>query len=75
MGIYNKVLVALDIAADMDTVMARARAVAPGAEVAVWYHPQNPSEAMLQPVSLRGHAFGFAFCVSLLVLLLWRLAG
>jgi universal stress protein A len=55
MAVYNKVLVALDIAADMDTVMARARAVAPGAEIAVvhvleaayFYYGMEPGIGML----------------------------
>lgn len=46
----------------------------PGAEVAVWYHPRNPSEAVLLPVSLRSHALGIGFCGALLLLLLWRLS-
>jgi universal stress protein A len=55
MAVYNKVLVALDIAADMDDVMARARAVAPGAEIAVvhvlepayFYYGMEPGIGML----------------------------
>ncbi len=45
----------------------------PGAEVAVWYHPKQPTEAMLLPVSLRGHAVKLLLCSSLLIALLWRL--
>jgi hypothetical protein len=45
----------------------------PGAEVAVWYHPKQPTEAMLLPVSLRGHAVKLLLCGSLLLTLLWRL--
>lgn len=47
----------------------------PGAEVPVWYHPGNPTEAVLQPASVRGHALGLAVCGALTLLLLWRLVG
>jgi hypothetical protein len=40
-----------------------------GVEVPVYYHPYNPAEAVVQPLSWQGSAFGALFCALLLALL------
>lgn len=40
------------------------------AEVSVYYHPQNPSEAVVQPMPWHGAAIGICTCVFLLLLAL-----
>lgn len=37
------------------------------AEVAVYYHPQNPAEAVVQPMPWRGAAVGAGLCAALLL--------
>lgn len=39
------------------------------AEVPVYYHPHNPTEAVVQPMPWKGAALGAAFCALLLVAL------
>lgn len=40
------------------------------AEVPVYYHPQNPAEAVVQPMPWHGAAVGMAACAFLLLLAL-----
>lgn len=47
----------------------------PGAEVAVFYHPQRPSEAVLQRAGWQVEAAGFVSCLLLLTLLLTQVFG
>ncbi len=43
--------------------------LAQGAEVPVYYHPRNPAEAVVQPLSWQGSAIAALTCALLLVLL------
>jgi len=47
----------------------------PGAEVAVFYHPQRPSEAVLQRAGWQIEAAGFGFCLLWVTVLLTLVFG
>lgn len=47
--------------------------LAQGAEVPVYYHPRNPAEAVVQPLSWQGSAVAALTCALLLALLAARL--
>ncbi|OYW71672.1 MAG: hypothetical protein B7Z37_27115 [Verrucomicrobia bacterium 12-59-8] len=46
---------------------------AQGAEVPVYYHPRNPAEAVVQPLSWHGAAMAALICALILVVLAARL--